>query len=65
MSLRNATAGAAAEFAAWLSQELVPANGQVDFNTRAGMEAALPDEILAEHTVAGLEAIFREHLSDL
>ncbi|MFE7526830.1 hypothetical protein ACFU7Y_14020 [Kitasatospora sp. NPDC057542] len=65
VSLRNATAGAAAEFAAWLIQELVPANGRVDFNTRAGMEAGLSDEVLAEPTAARLEAVFREHLSDL
>ncbi|MGW3077846.1 hypothetical protein [Kitasatospora sp. NPDC001132] len=65
LSLRNATAGAAAEFAAWLIQELVPANGRVDFNTRAGMEAGLPDEVLTERTIAGLEAVFREHLADM
>ncbi|MFD5616671.1 hypothetical protein [Kitasatospora sp. NPDC127060] len=65
LSLRNATAGAAADFAAWLIRDLVPANGRIDFNTRAGMEAGLPDEILTDDTVTGLETVFREHLNGL
>ncbi|MBD0675474.1 hypothetical protein [Streptomyces sp. CBMA156] len=65
LSLRNATAGVAAEFAAWMVQELVPANGRVDFNTRAGMEAGLTDEVLTERTATGFEAVFRDHLGDL
>ncbi|MEU4588640.1 hypothetical protein AB0F92_42510 [Kitasatospora aureofaciens] len=65
LCLRNATAGAAAEFAAWMLREIVPPGAGVEFNTRIGMESGLDDEVLAARTVAELEAVFREHLEDM
>ncbi|MGW3046267.1 hypothetical protein ACWC9T_41320 [Kitasatospora sp. NPDC001159] len=62
VTLDEATAGAAAEFAAWMLRELVPPGAGMDYNTRGGVESGLPDEALAENTVAELDAVFRKHL---
>ncbi|MER7848375.1 hypothetical protein ABTZ03_31065 [Kitasatospora sp. NPDC096077] len=65
VSIFNTTATVAAHFAAWVLQALVPPGGGADFNTRAAMEAGLPDEVLTHHAAAELETVFREHLADL
>ncbi|MFI9365538.1 hypothetical protein ACIG5E_31475 [Kitasatospora sp. NPDC053057] len=62
VALDEATAGAAAEFAAWVLRELVPPGAGMEYNTRVGMESGLPDEVLTENTVTELDAVFRKHL---
>ncbi|WP_030055205.1 hypothetical protein [Streptomyces novaecaesareae] len=64
VSIFKTTVDVAAEFAAWVCAELVPDGAAVDFNSRVGMEAGLPDELLTARTVQDLEAVFREHIEN-
>ncbi|MFF7459140.1 hypothetical protein [Kitasatospora sp. NPDC008115] len=65
VSLKDATAAVAAEFAHWVCEELLPPGAAVEFNSEIGLEAGLDDGVLTQHTVADLEAVFRGHLADL
>ena len=63
-ALKNCTAAQAAEFAAWLREEILPVDATLTVNTRPGLEWELPDEVLPEGTtVAEVTELLLSHVT--
>ncbi|WP_406133232.1 hypothetical protein [Streptomyces zaomyceticus] len=62
IAIEDCTAHAAAEFAKWLWDNVVPDGSSITFNTEWGLEADLPDALVPDVPRPRLVATFLAHL---